>query len=102
MPKKKSPKKKCSALTVLQKRVSVLEQDFHTMKTDVGHLTEELAVVKISMKHIDERTRRGEVVLLEMQGEQRKISRSLDRLLGAQGLPPEPTPVTQVPPADED
>jgi hypothetical protein len=89
---KKSPKTKPSALQDLKRRVCLLEKDFHTMKVDVGHLSEELAVMKISMKHVDERTKRGELVLLEMQGEQRKISRTLDRLAQAQGITPEPAP----------
>lgn len=102
MPKKKPGKKKPSPLRDLQKRVSVLEQDFHTMKQDVGHLSEELSIVRLSMKHVDERTKRNEVVLLSMQGEQLKMSRTLDRMAQAQGITPEPPPVEPQVEVEED
>ena len=67
-----------SKLAHLEGRVTDLEHDVHMLRNGVTHLTTEMTLLKAAVKQVDERTLRGENLLMEMQGEQR-------RLLKAQG-----------------
>lgn len=68
------------ALDGLEHRVTVLEHDVHALRTGMSRLTEEVTLLKVAVKQVDERTTRGERLLLEMQGEQLKMSKTLDRI----------------------
>lgn len=46
----------------------------------MGTLSEAVDVLRISVKHIDERTIRGETLMLAIQGEQHKQSKVLERI----------------------
>jgi len=98
MPKKKhraAPKKAKAnpALAKLRQRVEALETDFHALRTDMGNLSDELGSLRMTVKQVDDRTLRGEKLMLEMQGEQLKISRTLDRIALHLHVAPE-SPVT--------
>lgn len=53
----------------------------------MGALSEEMAALRFTVKQVDERTLRGERVMLEMQGEQRKMSGTIDRIAQALNVP---------------
>lgn len=88
-PKKKLPARS-SAITLLQRRVATLEDDFREMRSGMNKLSEEMAELRTSLRHVDERTVRGEKLMLEMQGEQRRMSRAVDRIAEALHVPTEP------------
>lgn len=67
-------------LTALQGRVESLERDSQDMRTDMGKLSEELGALRVTVKQVDERTLRGEKLMMDMQLEQRKQSKVLDRI----------------------
>lgn len=69
-----------AVVSELQKRVHSLEVDVRTMNDRMDTLSHELVALKVVVKQVDERTIRGEHLMLEMQGEQRKISKTLDRI----------------------
>lgn len=46
----------------------------------MGSISEDVASLKVSVKHVDERTLRGEKLMLQMQGEQRKMAHTVDRI----------------------
>ena len=43
-------------------------------------LREDVSALRTTVKRVDERSQRGEKLMLEMQGEQRKMSNVLDRI----------------------
>ena len=49
----------------------------------MSHLTEELSALRYIVKQMDERTLRGERLMLDMQGEQLRMSRAVDRIASA-------------------
>lgn len=68
------------SLVGLEQRVTVLEHDVHALRTGMTRLTEEMTMLKVAVKQVDERTIRGERLMLEMQGEQSKMVKALDRI----------------------
>lgn len=46
----------------------------------MGALSEEMSALRFVVKQVDERTLRGERLMLDMQGEQRKMSSTIDRI----------------------
>lgn len=87
-PKKKLPARS-SAITLLQRRVATLEDDFREMRTGMSKLSEELGELRATVRHVDERTMRGEKLMLEMQVEQRRMARSVERIVEALHIPAE-------------
>lgn len=62
----------------LEARVLQLELDMHSMRTKMDDLGEDLSALRTTVKHVDERTLRGEAVMLSMQLSQRRVERVLD------------------------
>lgn len=67
-------------LSTLEGRVTALEHDVHALRNGMTHLTEEVVLLKAAVKQVDERTLRGERLLMEMQGEQLRMAKTLDRI----------------------
>lgn len=61
----------------LRLRVAALEEGFTTMRENVSSLHEDMAALRTTVKHVDERSRRGEVIWLQMQGEQRQLTKGV-------------------------
>lgn len=57
-----------------------MEADFAAMRGDMNNLSEDVSALRTTVKRVDERTLRGETRMLEMQVEQRRMSRVLDRI----------------------
>jgi septal ring factor EnvC (AmiA/AmiB activator) len=89
MAKKKTPPVRPSAITQLQRRVATLEDDFREMRHGMSKLSEELGELRATVRHVDERTMRGEKLMLEMQVEQRRMARSVERIVDALHIPAE-------------
>lgn len=53
------------------------------MKNQMGALGEDLSALRITVKHVDERTLRGEVLMLDMQGAQRRMAHTVERIAAA-------------------
>jgi hypothetical protein len=67
-----APKKKPSAANSLERRVQRLEMDMHDMRAKMNDFGEDLSALRVSVRHVDERTLRNEKVMLEVQGEMRQ------------------------------
>lgn len=82
MVKKRQTKARSSRepLDGLASRVSTLERDVHALKASMGALNEEMSALRFTVKQMDERTIRGERVMLDVQGEQRRMSKTIDRI----------------------
>jgi hypothetical protein len=82
--KKKLPRqgytKVSSPLKALARRVTVLENDFHALRSDVANLSTEITSLKYIVAVIDRRTAKSELVLLAVQGEQHKMFRTMNAL----------------------
>jgi SMC interacting uncharacterized protein involved in chromosome segregation len=89
------------ALVLLQSRVEQVEGDVRALKYEVDTVRQDLTALTISMRQIDERTIRGEKLLMEMQGEQRRTNRLLEGIAAKLEVPPTFAP-TPVPFADPD
>jgi hypothetical protein len=63
--------------------------DFTAMRGDMSNLSEEVAALRFTVKQVDERSQRGEKLMLDMQGEQRKMSRVVDRIAAVLKVPDE-------------
>lgn len=79
-------------LTSLQTRVEHLERDSSEMRSDMFKLTEELGALRVVVKHVDERTLRGEKLMGLMQIEQRRQTRTINRIADALDVEHEPEP----------
>lgn len=103
MAKKKQQRKTGStpSLSALQKRVSMLERDLHCVKEDVGSLADEVVGLKAAVKQVDARSGRAEKMLNEMQLEQCRSSRMIDRIAEHFALKVEPPVVPSADPGDE-
>lgn len=66
------------ALAHLDKRVTILELGMAGIGASVKRLDDEVSILKQVVKGIDERTIRGEKLMMEMQGDQRKMMRLLE------------------------
>jgi hypothetical protein len=55
-----------------------LELDMHSMRTKMDDLGDDLLALRTTVKQVDERTLRGEAVMLSMQLSQRRVERVLD------------------------
>ena len=100
MPKKKhrpaqKKPKPALGLVKLRARVEALETDFNVLKADMDNLSDELGSLRTTVKQVDDRTLRGEKLMLEMQGEQLKISRTIDRIALHLNVTPESSPAKQ-------
>jgi len=71
----------------------------------MNNLSEDVSALSTTVKRVDERSQRGEKLMLEMQGEQRKQSRTIDRIAVAlhveQGSEAEVTQLAETKAADE-
>lgn len=74
-----------------------------TVKGDMGALSDEMFALKTVVTQVDKRTLRGEKLMLEMQGEQLRAGRTIDRIAQRLELAPEPPrqPVVDADPGDE-
>lgn len=95
--KRRSAARKSPSLDALASRVKALENDFSAMRGDMTNLSDDVAGLKKVVKQVDERTLRGEKLALEMQGEQRRTAKMIDRIAAHWNLTVEPP----VPPATE-
>lgn len=95
---KSSVSKKTSSKALgLEARVKKLEEDMHEMRAKMTDFGDDLAALRTTVKHVDERTLRGERVMLSMQVEQHRMSKNIDLI--AEKLQVQPVaPVLQ--PAD--
>lgn len=75
------------SVSALQLRVVALEKDFTNIRGDMHHLSEEVTALRVTVRHVDERSLRGEKLMLEMQGEQRKMSKLLNKIADALKVP---------------
>ena len=73
--KKSVPKKKRTAASQLVKRVTQLEKDMLDVRGRMGRLGEDLSALRISVKQLDERTLRGERLMMDMQLDQRLMAK---------------------------
>ena len=80
------------ALSALQERVATLEHGHREMRAAVGQLSEELGALRVSVRHVDERTIRGERLAHEMQKEQRAMMRLVTDIAEALEVVPTPPP----------
>jgi len=76
---KSSRTAKAKSSTLLQ-RVTALEKDFASLRSNMTNLSEEVSTLSATIKHVDERTQRGEKLLMDMQISQRRTSRVVDRI----------------------
>lgn len=88
------------SLASLKHRVAALEKDFHSLRSDMGLLSDEVASLKVVVKQVDARTLRGEKLMLDMQGEQMRVSRTVDRIAQHFSLAPEPRKSALADPGD--
>lgn len=98
------PTKKAGLLpgfAALQRRVATLETDFHSLRTDMGSLSDEVAGLKTVVSKVDSRTLRGEKMMMEMQGEQRRASKMIDRIAEHWKIELEPPVPPSADPGDE-
>lgn len=84
MPNKKpsrrpSPKRKRTSAATLAFRVGQLESDMVEMKSKMGALGEDLSALKTTIRQVDERSVRGEKVMMSMQGEVHKMAKEQHR-----------------------
>lgn len=84
-------------LADVEARVEALERDSKQMRNEMGKLTEELGALRVTVHQVDERTRRGEKLLMHMQGEQRQMSKTLDRIADHLHVPPPPSDPEPIP-----
>lgn len=75
--------RRCVPLDGLELRVTTLERDVSVLKNSMSALSEEMSALRFAVRQMDERTLRGERVLLEMQGEQSKMRRVVERIADA-------------------
>ena len=59
------------------------------LKNSMSALSEEMAALRYTVRQMDERTMRGEQVLLEMQGQQTKMSRAVERIAEVLNVKPD-------------
>lgn len=78
---------RCVPLDGLESRVSTLERDVSMLKNSMSALSEEMSALKFAVKQVDERTLRGERLMLDMQGEQHRMSRTIDRIAQTLNVP---------------
>ncbi len=64
-------------LKILEDRVLALEHDTQEMRDNMERLSEDVQLLHATIKQMDERTIRGERLMMEMQGEQRQQSKVL-------------------------
>ena len=74
-------------LKILEGRVLALEHDTQEMRDNMERLSEDVQLLHATIKQMDERTIRGERLMMEMQGEQRQQSKVLSEI-AAHLLPP--------------
>lgn len=80
------------ALAALSKRVQQVEVDVSALKSQMDIFREDMTSLRTHLRQIDERTVRGERLLMEMQIEQRRASRVLEAVADRLGVPPLSTP----------
>ncbi len=81
VPTKTPPRRttaKKPSLKELENRLSQVERDSLAMRSEMSTLKEDVAALRTTVKQVDERTIRGEKLMLEMQGEQRKTFKLLE------------------------
>ena len=83
------------ALAALSKRVQQVEGDVSSLRSEVTAFKEDMTVLRTQIRQIDERTLRGERLMMEMQIEQRHMARVLDAVAAKLEIPPvlAPTPI---------
>lgn len=98
-----APRKRKPTAISLASRVAKLEEDMHEMRSKMAGFGEDLAALKTAVKHVDERTLRGEKLMMSMQMESRHTSKVVDAIAAKLqvNLPPA-TPVSAVPPEEPD
>ena len=87
-PKKKpspKPNSVSRVLAHLDKRVTILELGMTGIGVTVKRLDDEVAMLRTVVKSIDERTIRGEKLMMSMQGEQRQMQNSQREMLDILG-----------------
>ncbi len=100
--KRRSAAQKSPSLSALATRVQALENDFSAMRGDMTSLSDDVAGLKKVVKQVDERTLRGEKLMLDMQGEQRRTAKMIDRIAQHFSLTVEPpVPHSATPTEDE-
>lgn len=67
------------------------------MRAKMDDLGDDLSALRTTVKHVDERTLRGEGVMMSMQGEQRRMSKVLDLVAEKLNV----VPLAQLTPASE-
>lgn len=72
----------------LERRVTALEHDVHSLRTGMHSLSQEMSALKHAVKQVDERAMRGERLMMEMQVEQLRMAKTLDRIAHALQVPP--------------
>lgn len=73
-------KNRAATLSALRARVFSLEQSYFEMRADVTSLRGDLSEVQHTVQQMNERSQRGEKLMLEMQGDQRRMSKVLDSI----------------------
>lgn len=71
----------------LESRVSTLERDVNMLKNSMSALSEEMTALRFTVKQMDERTLRGERLMMDIQGEQHRMSRTIDRIANTLNVP---------------
>lgn len=102
-PKKKpspKPNSVSRVLAHLDKRVTILELGMTGIGVTVKRLDDEVSLLRSVVKGIDERTIRGEKLMMSMQGEQRQMLRILERIATSvhAEAPKEAAPTPPMPP----
>lgn len=79
-------------MEALSKRVQQVEEDVSVLKTQMDAFREDIVALRTHLRQIDERTFRGERLMMELQIEQRRASRLLEAVAEKLNVPPIPTP----------
>lgn len=74
-------------LSGLEARVSTLERDVHMLRVSMGSLNEEMTALRYAVAQVDERTARGEQVMLNVHEAQQKMTRTVERIAKALRVP---------------
>lgn len=83
-------------LADLAARVTELEDDFVSLKADMANLGSDVAALRVAVRQVDERTIRGEHLMLAIQGDQVRAFKVLERIearLSGGAEPPAPVVV---------
>jgi hypothetical protein len=106
-PKKKTPSPESNSVTRvlahLDKRVTILELGMTGIGVTVKRLDDEVSLLRSVVKGIDERTIRGEKLMMSMQGEQREMMKLLGSIADSlrrhehEAKPTPPVPMPQEP-----